>query len=56
MLLEGAATSPENAIYLSYTPSDLSKIGENNPHEEAIYYAICNKQAIGKISLSKFTN
>ncbi|MBT4525235.1 MAG: CRISPR-associated helicase Cas3' [Deltaproteobacteria bacterium] len=53
MLLEGAATSPEHAIYLSYTENDLNKIGEEKPHDEAIYYAVCDKQVIGKLSLSQ---
>ncbi|PHS70332.1 MAG: hypothetical protein COB23_04245 [Methylophaga sp.] len=56
ILLEGAATSPEYAIYLSYTESDLNKIGEDKPHDEALYYAICVKQAIGTISLNQFIN
>ncbi|MBL4650513.1 MAG: CRISPR-associated helicase Cas3' [Aureispira sp.] len=54
MLLEGAATSPEHAIYLSYTESDLNKIGADSPHDEALYYAVCDKQSIGTISLNKF--
>ncbi|MDQ6983330.1 MAG: hypothetical protein Q9M44_01290 [Ghiorsea sp.] len=56
MLLEGAAVSPENAIYLSYTPEDLAKIGESVPLGEAIYYAVCDKQAIGKLSLEQCMN
>ncbi|MCJ8348992.1 CRISPR-associated helicase Cas3' [Moritella sp.] len=56
ILLEGAATSPEHAIYLSYIATDLGKIGESEPYEEAIYYAICEKQVIGKISLNQFIN
>tara|TARA_R110001583_G_scaffold192870_1_gene360040 strand:- start:2892 stop:4202 length:1311 start_codon:yes stop_codon:yes gene_type:complete len=56
MLIEGAATSPENAIYLSYTPNDLSKIGEHEAHEEAIYYAVCSKQSIGKLSKNQIIN
>ncbi|SFD62108.1 CRISPR-associated helicase/endonuclease Cas3 [Pseudoalteromonas denitrificans] len=56
VLLEGAATSPENAIYLSYISEDLNKIGESEPHDEAIYYAVCDKQAIGKISKNQIIN
>ncbi len=53
-ILEGAAVEPENPIYLSYTPNDLSnKLGESKPEESAIYYVIGNKQIIGAMSLDK---
>jgi len=53
-ILEGAAIEPENPIYLSYTPDDLSnKLGESTPEESAIYYVVGNQQVIGAMSLDK---
>lgn len=53
-ILEGAAVEPENPIYLSYTPNDLSnKLGESTPEESAVYYVVGNKQIIGAMSLDK---
>ena len=51
VILEGASTSPDNPIYMSYTSKDLEKIGESEPHEGAAYYAMCSRQIIGKMSL-----
>jgi len=49
--LESLSRSAEYPIYLSFTPTDLrQKLGENRPHKEAIYYALCDKQPIGSIS------
>ncbi len=57
ILLENYAKDAEYPIYLSYAPIDLDqKLGENIPHDEAIYYGICNKQPIGEISIKQLKN
>lgn len=56
-VLEGAAVSPKQPIYLSYTPNDLSEyLGETTSDPAAIYYAINQKQVIGAISIDKIQN
>lgn len=56
-VLEGAAVEPENPIYLSYIPGDLSNcLGEQQPELSAVYYVLGNKQVIGAMSLDKLTN
>ncbi|KID56004.1 hypothetical protein JF50_16945 [Pseudoalteromonas luteoviolacea] len=53
-VLEGAAVEPQHPIYLSYTPSDLlTKLGENECDESAIYYLKGTKQVIGAMPLNK---
>jgi CRISPR-associated endonuclease/helicase Cas3 len=51
-ILLNDARNPETPIYLSYVPSDLTKVNAQ-AHENAIYYAIGNQQAIGALSLNQ---
>ena len=56
-VIEAYARDAEFPIYLSLSQDDLDKVGGSSQrHTEAIYYAICDKQPIGAISLQAVQN
>ena len=51
------ARDPEFPIYVSYTPNDLDRVGGSKwQHNEAIFYAIIEKQPIGMIAMKYLLN
>lgn len=53
-VLENYARDPDYPLYLSYIEDDLNKVGGTGiRYVQAIYYAVCNKQPIGSLSLDK---
>lgn len=51
------ARSPENPIYLSYTPENLESIGgERERHQYAMYYVMASKQPVGTMPINKLIN
>ncbi len=51
-VLENYSRDADYPLYLSYIDDDLDKVGgSSSRHKEAIYYAFCDKQPIGTISL-----
>lgn len=54
MVLENYARDADFPLYLSYIEDDLNKVGGTGVrHPEAIYYAVCDQQPIGSITLDK---
>lgn len=54
IVLKNYARDADYPLYLSYIEDDLNKVGGTGVrHPEAIYYAVCDQQPIGSISLDK---
>ena len=53
-VIENYARDADYPLYLSYIEDDLNKVGGTGVrHPEAIYYAVCDQQPIGSISIDK---
>lgn len=51
-VLENYSRDADYPLYLSYIEDDLNKVGGSSArHSEAIYYAFCDRQPVGAISL-----
>ncbi|MCY9861514.1 CRISPR-associated endonuclease Cas3'' [Vibrio coralliirubri] len=52
VIIENAAISALEPIYLSYTSADLAKCGSHSAHEGSLFYVTTKSQPVGVMSLS----
>jgi CRISPR-associated endonuclease/helicase Cas3 len=55
-VIANLAREPENPIYLSYTPTDLEKIGNEKQHANAMFYITTDRQPVGTLLLKEINN